>query len=91
MARRRPSGIERRHRISSEAVEAFKLGRAFHWRTDEHWRHYWTLHKALGLKPWQICPLGIDPDEPDPKQVDWAEMRELRLQLEALADAERVN
>ena len=87
MPRRRSSAVERRLKITPEAVEAFAIGRTFDWRQDEFWKHYWRLHHLLGLKPWQDCPLLIDPDDEPrrPNDAHWSEMRELRLQLEALA------
>ena len=77
---------ERRFKITPEAVEAFRIGRTFDWRQDEFWKHYWRLHHLLGLKPWQDCPLLIDPnDEPRGPNDARSDMRELRVQLEALA------
>ena len=38
----------RAHRITPEAVEAFKAG------------DFLALHQALGLKPWEVSPLPLN-------------------------------
>ncbi|ESY70005.1 MULTISPECIES: hypothetical protein [Mesorhizobium] len=54
MKRRIPKS-KRRHPITVEAIEAYKA------------RDFSALHRALGLKPWEMSPLpnhplGCDPD-----------------------------
>ncbi len=68
------------HRVTPEAVEAFRLG------------DHIGLHRALGLKPWHPNPLDVDDPEP-PAWVGpthaWAEtwriMAGLRADLEEAA------
>ncbi len=63
----------RNHRITPEAVDAFRSA-------DEL-----TLHRALGLKPWEASPL--DRNNPylvgSPYSISWEKSRELRTELEA--------
>lgn len=67
----------REYRVTREAVEAFHAGDAV------------TLHRALGLKPWQPSPLEADtPNPPDWASGPWAEAwpiaHELRGKMEAV-------
>lgn len=67
----------RPHRITPEAIAAFEIG------------DHAALHAALGLKPWQVSPLEVGPDEPSPWPVGsagaglWPLAQELRQKLEA--------
>jgi hypothetical protein len=70
----------RAHRITAEAVEAYKAG------------DYLGLHRALELRPWEVSPLplsvtplGCDQDErPDdsPWNDSWEQAQELQRALE---------
>jgi hypothetical protein len=58
----------RAHKITPEAVEAFKAG------------DYRALHRALGLAPWEASPLpievtalGVDQGPPGPGADLWVE------------------
>ena len=69
----------REHRVTREAVEAFNAGDAV------------TLHRALGLKPWEPSPIDADtPEPPDWASGPWAEAwptaHELRAKLAAGRD-----
>lgn len=48
-AKRRPLNRASKHRITPQAVEAYKA------------RDYLALHRALGLYPWEMSPLPDDP------------------------------
>ena len=70
----------RPHRITDEAIDAYRAGDRL------------TLHRALGLRPWQPSPLDADEDEaPWPPctagAVHWPLARELRAELVATRDA----
>jgi hypothetical protein len=69
--------LQPRHRITEEAVAAF--------RADD-----WTgLHLALGLRPWEMSPLQVhekpEPsrDSPYPWVRSWWKITRLRKELEA--------
>ena len=66
----------REYTITPEAVAAFRAGDRF------------RLHRALGLKPWNHCPLDVgDFERPAWFDAgDWELQTELRAELEA-ADA----
>jgi len=71
----------RPHRITPEAIDAFRAGDRL------------TLHRALGLRPWQASPLDADTDEaPWPPgtvgAASWPLARGLRAELEAGDPAE---
>jgi len=83
---KRRNAKARPHRITPEAVEAFRAG------------DYMALHHALGLAPWEasplpasITPLGVDPN--GPKQwrdgqdniETWSQAVELQRELQAAA------
>ena len=86
---KRRASKQLRHRITPEAVEAYRAG------------DYMQLHRALGLMPWECSPLpdeitalGVDqgdpPDwmEPFPHRVaDYRQAQELQRQLEGAAKA----
>ena len=70
----------RQHRVTPEAVEAFERG------------DWMGLHRALGLRPWQMSPLDVDPaEEPpndhggNPYDKSWSLACELRAELEKAA------
>lgn len=73
----------RRHRITPEAIAAYRA------------RDYMGLHQALGLRPWEISPLplevealGVDQNPPpEPRQYGgwydtWEQAQELQRLLE---------
>ena len=76
--RRRAKG--RTHRITPEAVAAYKVGDAL------------ALHMALGLKPWEESPLDVD-DGPPPSWAKpghavydtWEQAQRLRRLLRKVA------
>lgn len=51
---KRRAAKSRLHRITPEAIGAFKVG------------DHLALHRARGLKPWQPSPLEVSPGEPCP-------------------------
>jgi len=61
------------HKLTPEAVEAFRAGA------------WLDLHRALGLKPWQASPLDADAPSPYPAQtahsLSHRQAVELRAQL----------
>ena len=69
----------REHRITADAIEAFRAG------------DHGALHRALGLRPWQpsplplaVNPLGVDPAQP-PAADDgsiWAQAWQLAVELQ---------
>lgn len=63
------------HRITIEAVTAFRSG-------DET-----ALHRALGLKPWQVSPLAVETAPGEGDGTGWGHSfvlaRELRAALVA--------
>lgn len=65
----------RTHRVTPEAVAAFRDG------------DHAGLHRALGLRPWQVSPLDVD-GGPSPWSagsaggMTWAHAQELRNELE---------
>lgn len=68
----------RAHRITPEAIAAFRSG-------DQR-----AMHRALGLRPWQPSPLEADEDAPPSWSpvgaawnAAWPLVRGLRLELEA--------
>jgi hypothetical protein len=81
---KRRAAKARRHRITPEAIAAYRA------------RDYLALHQALGLKPWEISPLprefealGVDQNPPPkPRQRGgwfdtWEQAQELQRLLEA--------
>lgn len=73
---------EREHRLSPEAVAAFR-------GEDRE-----TLHRALGLRPWEISPLDAhEPACPYPggsaAARTWEKVREIRAELERAASNAR--
>ena len=76
-ATRTPTDHSRRPRITPAAVDAFN---------NDEWL---VLHRLLGLKPWEPSPLDVMSAEQDGwSSIDaerWAEIRELRRQLEEAA------
>jgi len=70
-----------RHRITPEAVEAFRAG------------DYSGLHRALGLRPWETSPLpvsvtalGVDQGDPPAwmtteHHTDWQQAQALQRRL----------
>ena len=79
MPTKRRLSKQRAHRITAEAVEAFRAG------------DFIGLHRALGLAPWQASPLpspasplGVDPAVP-PSPTDgtaWAVSWPLAVELQ---------
>lgn len=73
MPAKRRTPKNREHAITPEAIDAFRKGDRV------------SLHRALGLKPWQHSPLDVGgserPEWIDP--ADWALQRSLRTELEA--------
>jgi len=59
------------HRITAEAVAAFQAG-------DET-----VLHRALGLKPWQVSPLAVDTAPGEGDGTGWGHSFLLARQLRA--------
>lgn len=64
------------HRITADAIEAFRAGDAV------------ALDRALGIRPWEVSPMDADTDDP-PEWAggsawaqSWPVARELRLELE---------
>jgi hypothetical protein len=57
----------------------------------EHLKASRQLHRALGLKPWEACPVDVSPDQsPGPRDgTAWAasldQAKELRAELDAAA------
>jgi hypothetical protein len=68
MPLKRRHAKSRAHRVTPEAIEAFRA------------RDFLALHRALGLKPWQpsplpasVNPLGVDPSRPpEGRPGDWS-------------------
>ena len=78
MPTKRRTAKSREHRITPEALAAFKAGDSI------------RLHRALGLRPWQPSPLEADtgpvPWPPGSSgAVSWALACDLRAKLEAAA------
>ncbi|TPM11522.1 hypothetical protein FJ960_01910 [Mesorhizobium sp. B2-3-11] len=76
-AKRTPLRRDVKRRITPAAIAAFKAG-------DEM-----ALHELLGLRPWEISPIGCDEgDSPYPPgsagHSTWPQAQELRQELEAL-------
>ena len=70
--RRQPKQLQ--HRITPEAVAAFRAG------------DWMDLHHALDLKPWEASPIDATTAAPPPyPHHGWEQARELRLQLIAAA------
>jgi hypothetical protein len=65
----------RRHRISPEAIAAYRA------------KDCNALHRALGLRPWQASPLRVDqgpgPGGPTAYAASWPQAQELQRELEA--------
>jgi hypothetical protein len=65
----------RRHRISAEAIAAYRA------------KDCNALHRALGLRPWQASPLRVDqgpgPGGPTAYAASWLLAAELQRELEA--------
>jgi hypothetical protein len=65
----------RRHRISAEAIAAYRA------------KDCNALHRALSLRPWQASPLHVDqgapPGGPTAYAASWPNAQELRRELEA--------
>ena len=65
----------RRHRISAEAVAAYRA------------KDCNALHRALSLRPWQASPLRVDqgpgPGGPTAYAASWPLAQELQRELEA--------
>ena len=65
----------REHRITPEAIAAFRAGDSL------------ALHRALGLRPWQISPLDVEAGEPcvypagSGGAMSWPLALELRAEL----------
>lgn len=76
MPRKRRAEKRTRFKITPEAIEAFRAG-------DQ-----WALHRALGLKLWEINPLTVGDDEPCPYPLNsggydsWPQAVELRRALQ---------
>lgn len=67
---KRRASKHREHRITPEAVEAFRAG------------DYTALHRALNLRPWEDSPLDVDFDPPpDWANDSWPQAVELRREL----------
>ena len=70
----------REHRITPEAVEAYRTG-------DSR-----ALHRALGLPPYMPSPLHVSPEHPCPwpkgsgGAMSWPLALELRAELEKAAE-----
>lgn len=71
MPTKRRAAKSRTHRITREALDAFRAGDKL------------TLHRALGLRPWQPSPLEADKPEPpcDMPGGPWAEAWPLAFDL----------
>lgn len=79
MPLKRRAGKSRVHKVTAEAIEAWRAG------------DYSRLHMALGLRPWEMSPLpedltalGVGPEKPgydDGWSASWAQARELQLLL----------
>ncbi len=64
------------HAVTDHAVAAYCAG------------DWLELHRALGLKPWQINPLDVDPGAPPPDgSSPWADSFPKALQLRAELEA----
>jgi hypothetical protein len=65
----------RRHRISAEAVAAYRA------------KDCNALHRALNLRPWEASPLRVDqgppPGGPTAYAASWPQAQELQRELEA--------
>ena len=83
---KRRTDKSRPHRITLQAVEAFRAG------------DYMALHRALDLPPWHpsplpesVEPLGVDPDNPPPENSGrcwddcWPQAVALQRELQAAA------
>jgi hypothetical protein len=77
---KRRTAKTRDHRITDEAIAAFKAA------------DWMGLHRALGLKPWMPSPLDTTTDQPpswcsphDGWGEFWVMVRALRLELEKAA------
>jgi hypothetical protein len=62
-----------RHGIRPEAIEAWQAG------------DYWTLHRALGLNPWQMPDWECDPPEQLQPGVPGPDTTALKVALVAMA------
>lgn len=78
MPAKRTRAKARSHRITPEAVEAYRRG------------DYLLLERHLALKPWEASPLDVDhPDQPSPwpkgsgGELSWPQAVQLRAELEA--------
>ena len=65
----------RRHRLTAEAIAAYRA------------KDCNALHRALGLRPWEPSPLCVDqgppPDGPTAYAASWPMAQELQRELEA--------
>jgi hypothetical protein len=65
----------RRHRISAEALAAYRA------------KDCNALHRALSLRPWEVSPLRVDqgppPDGPTAYAASWPQAQQLQRELEA--------
>lgn len=80
MPAKRTRSKARSHRITAEAIAAYRAGD-------------WTqLHRALGLKPWETSPLDVEPGEESPwgpgsaGSESWPQAQELRRHLEGASE-----
>jgi hypothetical protein len=73
-----------RIRVTDAAREAFRAG------------EWMTLHRALGLKPWEVSPLDAD-DGPCPYPLNtgggssWEQAKALRAELEETSHADEAH
>ena len=71
------------HRITLEVVEAYRAG------------DYLRLHRALGLRPWEmsplpkrVTPLGVSNEPPPPDRTAWNDSWEQAKELQRAILAE---
>lgn len=75
MPAKRRAGKGRAHRITPEAVEAYRAG------------DWGLLHRLLGLKPWEASPLHVEACDPEASTSCYAASLPQALKLKEQLDA----
>lgn len=70
--------------ITPEAVAIFKAGKDLDPLSAEGSRLAWQLHRAVGLKPWNVPPLWVGEDDVGGGS-DQSDMIEIRRELDEAA------